>query len=286
MAKFFTFFPTVAYDIEGKQLTNYQNITNIFFRVKMIREVLSNSATYYEHLVRDEDTPEILADKVYGDPEAHWIILMANDIVDPQSEWPLNYKNFKNYLVKKYRSRAEADRGTTLSDNQVIAWTQDTTNANSYHHFEKVVKRENSLAGVVTESRFVVNRTKLAQNVNSIIQNLVYDYYEEPTEPPTYGNYGDVLARESTYVPINSSIFKLSSNTTTTNPTATGIQSSQTIIENIYGEGITYYDYENSVNETKRPIKIIKPEYYGQIIKEFKEYTGYSDAPFRRRLRV
>lgn len=286
MAKFFTLFPTIAYDIDGKQLTNYQNVTNVFFRLRIIREILSNSATYFEHLVRDGDTPEILADKVYGHPEAHWIILMANEIVDPQYEWPLNDTNFRKYIAKKYRYAAAVDLNTStnvITDNQVINWTQDTTNANSYHHFEKVVKRENSFSGVTTETRFVVNRTKLAQDVPEDIKTNRYEYYQEPTEPPPYDGYGEVLARESTYVPSNFSIFQLSSNTTTTKADTPGVISSQTIIENVYGEGITYYDYEVKLNESRRSIRIIKPEYYSQIIREFRDYTNYFD-PFVRRL--
>ena len=90
MAQFFDKFPRISYDIEGKRLTTYQSVTNIFFRVRVIREILGNISAYYEYLIKDDDTPEILADKVYNNPEAHWIIIMANNIVDPQYDWPLN----------------------------------------------------------------------------------------------------------------------------------------------------------------------------------------------------
>lgn len=286
MAKYFDLFPKVSYDIDGKQLTKYKSVTNVFFRLRVIRDVLSNSSTYYEHLISDGDTPEILADKVYGDPEAHWIILMTNDIIDAQYEWPLTYNQFHKYIAKKYKSQAEADEGHSLTDNEVIAWTQNTTNANSYHHYEKVIKRENASAGVVTEYRYIINKTKIAQNVDSSLENITFDYFQEPTEPPTYGDYGSVLADVSTYVPINTTIYKITSNTTGSNSNITGVTSGQTIIENIYGEGITYYDYEDKLNTAKRSIKIIKPEFYGQIIREFNEYTGLSQAPFIRRLRV
>jgi hypothetical protein len=78
---YFNSFPQIPYDIAGKQFTNYQNVTNIFFRLRVIQEVLGNISAYYEYLIRDEDKPEILAEKIYGDPEAHWIILMANNMM-------------------------------------------------------------------------------------------------------------------------------------------------------------------------------------------------------------
>lgn len=88
MSKYFSLFPKIQYDIAGNKYSNFQNITNIFFRVRIIKDVLSNLSAYYYHIIRDGDTPEILAEKVYGDAEAHWIILLSNDIVDPQYDWP------------------------------------------------------------------------------------------------------------------------------------------------------------------------------------------------------
>jgi hypothetical protein len=35
--------------------------------------------------MRDTDTPEIIAHKLYGDPNKYWIILLANQILDPSS---------------------------------------------------------------------------------------------------------------------------------------------------------------------------------------------------------
>ena len=135
MAKYFTFFPSIAYDIAGKRRSNYQTVTNIFFRLRIIRSVLSNFSSYYEYLISDSDTPEILADKVYGDSEAHWIILLANDMVDPQYDWPLNTRDFTNYIIKKYGSIENAQT--------------------TYHHYEKVIRREEQLSGIIVEERYV-----------------------------------------------------------------------------------------------------------------------------------
>ena len=41
------------------------------------------------------DTPEIIASKYYGDPEKHWIVLLANDIINPFFDFPLNYQEFE-----------------------------------------------------------------------------------------------------------------------------------------------------------------------------------------------
>lgn len=226
MALYFDKFPVLLYNIEGKRLSTYQATTNIFFRVRVIREILANISAYYEYLISDSDTPEILADKVYGNPEAHWLILMTNDMVDPQYDWPLNSTNFNNYIIKKYGSIANAQ-------------TQ-------IHHYEKVVTREEQLTGIVTESRFTVNEDKLTNNT----LDVPYDYYENLPETQEVNTYN--------------------------------LQNGRTVVEIIRRDAITCYDYENDLNEKKRAIKIIKPEYYGQIVREFDELTNTKPRYIRK----
>ena len=225
---FFNSFPKILYDIQGKRISNYDLTTNIFFRTRIIRSVLNNISAYYEHLISDFDTPEILADKVYNDSSAYWIILMANDILDPQYDWPLNTTNFNKYITKKYGSMANAK-------------TQ-------IHHYEKVVVREEALTGIVTETRFTVNQSKLTNNT----LDVPYDYYENLPETQEVNTYN--------------------------------LQDGRTVTEIIRRDAITCYDYENDLNERKRAIKIIKPQYYPQIMEEFRKLTKIDETPYIRKL--
>lgn len=230
MANFFDVFPKILYDIGGKRLTNYSVTTNIFFRLRIIREVLSNMSSYYEYLIADDETPEILAEKVYGNPEAHWIILMANDILDPQYDWPLNYDQFNNYIIKKYGSIENAQT--------------------NIHHYEKVLTRVEELSDIVYESRFVVNKEKLTVNDMTV----PYDYYQGTGSLPETQQF-------TTY----------------------NLSDGSTVNETIRRNEISFYDYEQELNEKKRSIKIIKPEYYPQLIREFNSLIG-NEASFIRRL--
>ena len=44
----------------------------------------------------------MLADKLYDDPELHWIILLINNITDRYHQWPMNNNQFIAYLNDKY----------------------------------------------------------------------------------------------------------------------------------------------------------------------------------------
>lgn len=262
MTNFLEYFPRIAYDIEKQRLSDYQLVTNITFRVGILKEVLNNASSYYYYTIKDGETPEIVADNAYRDPEAHWIILYANDIYDPQYDWPLNDKAFKNYLINKYRSQAANSLNVSISsitDTQVISWTQDTTNANSIHHYEKQIIRYNATDDVTMTINIEVNQSNLTSVLNSTLANVPYDFY-------TSANTSDPRALE----------FAGSFETFNIN--------GKTVQQTIKGAAITYYDYENDLNEKKRLIKIIKAEYYPQIIEEYKRLTGTTVERYIRRL--
>lgn len=249
MARFFDKFPLTRYTFSSNKYPDYQVVTNILFRTAILKDVLYNSSSYIKYIVKDGDTPEILASKVYGDPEAHWMILYANEMLDPQYDWPLTYNNFQKYMSDKYRAMAEEDVGNTLTDSQVIAWTQNLTNPAAVHHYEKVVKLENRTAQTITENRYVINKTRLTDNE----LDVPHDYYDE-------------LSDEQDFTPINLTV------------------NGETVIQTIYRNFVTYYDYENDLNESRRTIRIIKKEYYQKIVSEFESLTGTPLPVFIRKV--
>ena len=52
--------------------------------------------------VKESETPEMIADKLYGDSELHWIVLLFNNITDRYHQWPLNNNQFLSYMNDKY----------------------------------------------------------------------------------------------------------------------------------------------------------------------------------------
>ena len=250
MSTYFDKFPSIRYQISGVKYSSFQTIRNLLFRTSIIREALSNSSSYIRYIIRDGDTPEILASKIYGDSQAHWMILYANDMLDAQYDWPLTSVVFPKYIADKYRSMAEADRGTTLEDYEVVAWTQDTTNEPSYHHYEKVIKLENQAAQVTTETRFIINKSLLTDDE---LVGVPHDYYDD-------------LADVQDVTPVNLTI------------------DGQTVIQTVYRNKVTYYDYEDELNEAKRTIRIIKKEYYTQMNTEFGILTNRNTPSFLRRV--
>jgi hypothetical protein len=76
---------------------------NIQFR----RDVLANVTVYDFYDIVEGETPEIVAEKIYGNAEYHWIVMLANDIHDYRSEWPLQYVDLQTYIDQKYGEDAD-----------------------------------------------------------------------------------------------------------------------------------------------------------------------------------
>ena len=102
--------------------TDYRNnallLTNIMARAEIIPALLSNPLIFYSYDIQEGDSPEIIAHKYYGDSYRYWLVLFANQILDPQFEWPLTSQQFDLYLNDKYSAAANSST--------VLSYTQST----------------------------------------------------------------------------------------------------------------------------------------------------------------
>jgi hypothetical protein len=214
MSRFFNYFPKTLYT-SNNLTAGVDTVTNIIARFGFESTLKNNSSAFYKYNIQESDTPEIIASKYYDNPERHWIVLLFNDIMDPQFDWPLQYQPFIDYVNTKYSANNYADTANTGVTG--LAWSMNVNNVQAYYK-------------IVTRTNF---------DDISIVEKLEVD-------ANTYANVG---ASTTTYT----------------------LQDGSTITQKITKETKTYYDYEQELNEEKREIKLIKPEFVSQIEKEFKK---------------
>ena len=97
---YFDSFPVIPYDAKGN--LEYKDVTNLLRRVGLRAMVRSNTLLYDTYDVKEGETPEIIAHKLYGDAELHWVILLVNDITDRYHQWPMSGGQFLDYINDKY----------------------------------------------------------------------------------------------------------------------------------------------------------------------------------------
>jgi hypothetical protein len=107
MTQFFTKFPKMAYDIDNTG-TNVRIVTDIIHRAKFIDIVRQNAILFYPYDVKEGETPEIIAAKLYDSSQYHWVVLFANDIHNLWTDWPLSYEQLIAFFIKTYGSMATA----------------------------------------------------------------------------------------------------------------------------------------------------------------------------------
>ena len=137
------YFNTLPKVLTPDQNGNYILMTNILSRATIIEELQNNPMLFYKYNIQDGDTPEIIAEKYYGDPYKYWIVLYSNQIMDPIWNWPLNYEQFLDYINSKYETEA-ANAGKTpyeYTNSTVYAYQEVITTKDSYSEIstEKII---------------------------------------------------------------------------------------------------------------------------------------------------
>ena len=99
---FFNMFPQMVYTLDDYQ--SGRLVTDIARRITLSNELKNNTSFFDLYDIKDGETPEMISSDIYGSPMYHWIVLMANDIIDPRFDWPLSQPNLVEYCKTKYGS--------------------------------------------------------------------------------------------------------------------------------------------------------------------------------------
>ena len=196
MANYFSYLPDVFVRTSSYRTGNndpYVQAKNLFRRIK-IRDDLSDVILGFEkYLIQNNERPDQIADKLYGDTSYDWVILITNNIINIYDEWPMSEQEMYNYMVRKYGA----------------------DHVESIHHW-----------------------------VTQEIKN----------------QQGDVILRDGFEVPEN---FQYS------RPDGSVVPREELV------RPVSNYDYEMKLNDYKRGIHVLKPQYIDSFVEEFEKLVEY-----------
>lgn len=92
--------------------------------------VKSSTNVFYPFAYREQDRPDILADKYYDSDNYYWLVLLSNDVFDVYHDFPIKTDDFNRFLVNKYTSDALV-AGYTNNFDDVLGYTFETI-----HHYQ------------------------------------------------------------------------------------------------------------------------------------------------------
>ena len=181
-----------------KTISAYKTVKNLFKRAKLREDIFSDLTYFTKYQVVGDERPDNVAEKFYDDPTLDWVILLANNITNIQTEWPLSENSFNNFLIDKYGSQV---------------------GISSIHHYECTGVKDT--LGVV-----------IAPEGLTIDKDYSVTYYDQ------YASAGIV--------------------------TATNL-----------AETITNYNYESKLQDEKRNIFVLKPEYLSVVFNDLEDIMEY-----------
>ena len=110
MASYFRNIPDFEYvsrTSDTKNISEYQKVKNLFKRGKLKNDIFNDLTYFTKYQIIGDERPDNVAYNVYNDETLDWVILLANNITNIQTEWPLDHQSYYNFLIDKYGSEEE-----------------------------------------------------------------------------------------------------------------------------------------------------------------------------------
>ena len=290
MTTFFSNFPLITY--------NGNKMVNITKSLNMSPTIFSNPFSFTDYSLEAGERSDLLSSRIYSDPYMEWLVFLSNQQLDPYS-WYKDYDEFYDYVNQKYGDWLLAQNKIKYyvnnwytANSSLIPGAYDALLPNQTKYFEPQYDGANN---IIQYNRKKVN-WKLTTNhivqckFTNTVPIFTNDEFVNVTWSSGVSGNGQVSFSTNTalyfqhvignYMPnnglIDTSTFQIygqeSNNTitiTNTNQISVNVVNTINPTEYIYYDPVTYFDYENMLNESKKKIVAIDPGYASQIITEF-----------------
>jgi len=107
MASYFRQVPDLQYVSRlpnSQSISDYITVKNLFKRGKLREDIFGNLQFFTKYKIIGNERPDNVAYKLYEDETLDWVVLLSNNILNVQTEWPLSQQGFDNFLLEKYGS--------------------------------------------------------------------------------------------------------------------------------------------------------------------------------------
>lgn len=295
---YFKDFPVLPYPFYLGDKRSYAIARNILRRVAFTDRI-NERAAFIDYDVKDGERPEHIANRVYGSPTYHWIVLLANNIIDPYHNWYKSQTAMEQYIQTVYNATNIyfTDRANGFTYNSVFEsgctlgqtgkFSSITNYRNTFCEFTvsnpsfvegnaDVYKPDGTTSGIKIQKilpsyigvhHFTVSRPTNTDGSNGAQESPILDPLTK--QSPDYEDTGTVVG---TRVPVS----------LVGGATGATVEFWETFIGNYMGVSgseintyaISNFTHEQNENEKKRTIKVLAPQFLSQALKELKIALG------------
>ena len=242
--KYFKHYPTIDFDVKNDG--NLIEAKDIFRNIRVSTDTDEAITGYEYYYINDQDRPDVLATKLYGDATLYWLFWMVNDTLATYNDWPKSQSVLEKFIKRKYSGKALVSSvSTDITKNP----DTDENNQPIPHTFtmgEKVVGSTSSAFG------FVINIDPT--NKQLILNDVQGVFQDNETVTGSQSNKSFTLSSVRNFADSPHHYVNSDGNKTTLETTTS----------------VSNHDYEQELNDSKRSIRYIKVDYVPQILREFK----------------
>ena len=103
---YFSIVPNIAYDEKPIKFpfskSDFIIAKNFFRRYKINEDVFSNVVFFKKYSIVEGEKPDAVAQKAYGNPFYDWVVVLTNNMVNVQYDWPMSNYELQKVLESEY----------------------------------------------------------------------------------------------------------------------------------------------------------------------------------------
>ena len=199
---YFSLLSNIAYDEKPISYpfseSDFVTAKNFFRRYKLNDDVFSYAVFFQKYAIVDGERPDIVAEKAYGDPFYDWVILLTNNMVNAQYDWPMTNYELQKVLEEEFDDAySEIHHYETIKIGQYAAGLHvDETFFNGQHKVNVngtiSLKNGSEICGPVTVAEHYTNENEKKREIYLLkpayFQSFVDDFRKKNLYQKS-GNY-------------------------------------------------------------------------------------------------
>ena len=129
MSSYFQRVPDFNYvsRLPDSKIGDYIRVKNLFKKGKLREDIFQNLAFFEKYKIVGDDRPDNVAFEIYNDSSLDWIVLLSNNVLNVQSEWPLPQTDFDRFVLDKYGDYDTLYNGIHHYETEEVKNTQGVT---------------------------------------------------------------------------------------------------------------------------------------------------------------
>ena len=285
-------------------ISNYITVKNLFKRGKIRPDIFGNVSFFTKYKIIGDERPDNVAFKEYNDSSLDWVVLLSNNILNIQDEWPLSQNSLDEVFLDKYGTYQELHSGIHHYETIEIKNTKGgiilpggLETPNKWRTNGNFIQATNTKVNQISGSDAKVATVTMYNGIKNLtvgsevlINNVSSSVYNGRFPVTSVLKVGDVVIKFT---------YNLPSIPDVKQPEIEGIEEVTFTVEGTVGVGnayyyeyyddnayhtipvanmtkaVTNYQYEINKEDEKRNIFLLKPDYLNVIFNDLDDIMPY-----------